>query len=99
MNTISKQSRIRRLTAGLTVAGALTAIPVALIAIPASAATPDDPAAIAPISAPDWNNGHGGRPHDGDHHRRDGDRRDGGPRNDNPLPGPGVLPSTGSFGG
>lgn len=82
------------MTARLTVAGALTAIPVALIAIPASAATPDDPAAIAPISAPDWKNGHGGRPHDGDHHRRDG-----GPRNNNPLPGPGVLPPTGSFGG
>ncbi|AYF74700.1 hypothetical protein D7D52_13420 [Nocardia yunnanensis] len=95
----------RRLALRLAAAGALAAIPLAVIALPANAATPEDnaPVAAQPIDG-QWHHHH--HHHDGDGWNGNGDNDNGwngnGWDNNAPapaLPGlPGVpLPSTGSF--
>ncbi|MGV9663082.1 hypothetical protein ACWDUL_19210 [Nocardia niigatensis] len=103
----------RRLALRLAAAGALAAIPLAVVAIPSNAATPDD--GNAPVVAQQIDD-HGPWDHDRDHHRHDhdGDWNDGdngwnnngwnnndnggnGWNNNTPAPAP-WMPPTGSFG-
>ncbi|MET8428308.1 MULTISPECIES: hypothetical protein [unclassified Nocardia] len=100
-------SRLRRVTARIAVAGALAAVPVAALAIPASAATTDSGIpVVSQIADPDWNHDRGGdnqdrhdRPGDQDRHDRPGDQ-DRGPDQPQPQPEPQAQPQppTGSFG-
>ncbi|WP_040816265.1 hypothetical protein [Nocardia concava] len=107
MNTSSKNpSRLRRLSARVAIASALVTVPLAALAIPASAATADSGVpVVSQIADPDWNQNHGddqGRPGDRDHRDQPGDRdhrdqpgdrdHDHGP--DQPQPQP--FPPTGS---
>ncbi|WP_152979261.1 hypothetical protein, partial [Nocardia seriolae] len=102
-NSSTTPSRMRRLTARVAVAGALAAVPLAALAIPASAATTDNGApAVSQIADPDWNHGRGdqdrGDRAGGNHDRGDQDRahpgdRDQGP--DQPRQQPFPLPPTG----
>ncbi|MFE5287985.1 hypothetical protein ACFRAQ_23705 [Nocardia sp. NPDC056611] len=101
----------RRLALRLAAAGFLAAIPLAVVALPANAATPAD--TTAPVVAQQiddngpWDHDHDrdhDRDRDRDHHDRDhdgdwnrnGDWNNNGWNND-PAPAP-ALPPTGSFG-
>lgn len=84
-------SRIRRLSMRIAVAGALVAVPLAALAIPASADSTGISVA-SQVSDQDWN--HDGNGDNRDRHDRHGNR---GPEHPQPQPQPG-LPSTGSFG-
>ncbi|GAB2534391.1 hypothetical protein [Nocardia heshunensis] len=101
MNSSSQTpSRMRRMTVRLAVAGALTVVPLAALAIPATAATPDNGVpVVTQIADPDWNHDRGGDDHRGDQDHRDhpGDH-DRGPDQQQPDQQPAPLPSTGSFG-
>ncbi|MFE3191570.1 hypothetical protein ACFXHA_21350 [Nocardia sp. NPDC059240] len=99
----------RRFALRLAAAGALAAIPLAVIALPANAATPDDsstPVVAQQIDDHDWDHHHR---HDHDHDGWNGGNGwngngwnnngggDNGWDNNTPAPAP-WLPSTGSFG-
>ncbi|MFF0633937.1 hypothetical protein ACFYTS_15685 [Nocardia sp. NPDC004151] len=93
----------RRLALRLAAAGFLAAIPLAVVALPANAATPAD--TTAPVVAQQiddngpWDHAHDrDRDRDRDRHDRDhdGDWNNNG-WNNNPAPAP-ALPPTGSFG-
>ncbi|MFE3257753.1 hypothetical protein ACFXPS_20290 [Nocardia sp. NPDC059091] len=109
MSTIKPR---RRLALRLAAAGALAAIPLAVVALPANAATPDD--AATPVVAQQIDD-HGPWDHDRDHHHdhdndggwNNGDNgwNNGGWNNNgdngwnnNQAPAPAWLPPTGSFG-
>ncbi|MVU79811.1 hypothetical protein GPX89_21520 [Nocardia sp. ET3-3] len=102
MSAITKPRR--RLALRLAAAGALAAIPLAVVALPANAATPDDSG--SPVVAQQVDD-HGPWDNDRDHHDRDRHRHDNdndwngnnGWDNNNPPPAPAPwLPPTGSFG-
>ncbi|MFE2995830.1 hypothetical protein ACFXG4_12550 [Nocardia sp. NPDC059246] len=77
MSTIKPR---RRLALRLAAAGALAAIPLAVVALPANAATPDDAATPAVAQQID---DHGPWDHDRDHHRHDHDNDGGWNNGDN----------------
>ncbi|MFF2553533.1 hypothetical protein ACFVUS_21215 [Nocardia sp. NPDC058058] len=100
-----KKSR-RRMALRVAAAGVLAAVPLALVALPAtaSAATPDNTVAVAQqVDQPGWNGGDNDRDH---HHRGnrgdhpgDHDWNQGGQPGDNtPPPAPWQPPATGSAG-
>ncbi|MRH86259.1 hypothetical protein GFY24_02045 [Nocardia sp. SYP-A9097] len=80
----------------LAAAGALAAITLALVALPANAATPDTPAAIQ-IDQPGWDQNQDRDHHDRDHRNDRGDH-DHDRQPDNNQPPAWTPPSTGSFG-
>lgn len=101
MNSSSKNpSRLRRLSARVAIAGALVTVPLAALAIPASAATADTGIpVVSQIADPDWNQPHGddqGRPGDRDHRDQPGDRDHRDQPGDRDPDQPQPLPPTGS---
>ncbi|MGF6881808.1 hypothetical protein ABIA39_002406 [Nocardia sp. GAS34] len=94
----TKTSRTRRIVSRVAVAGAIAAVPVAAIAVPAFADTPSATQIDWNNQGPNWNNNQGW------HHDHDRDHDHGGQWQQNPGPqfpgfqGGGFMPSTGSAG-
>ncbi|MFI1915854.1 hypothetical protein [Nocardia sp. NPDC020380] len=99
----------RRLALRIAAAGALAAVPLAFVAIPATAATPDNTSAPAPVAtqpaaAPtqatlvDWNDHHDWHHHDHDGGWNNNGGDNGGGWNNPGGPLQGLLPDTGSAG-
>ncbi|MEV6068312.1 hypothetical protein AB0L82_17310 [Nocardia sp. NPDC052001] len=93
----------RRMALRIAAAGVLAAVPLALVALPATAATPDTPTAVQVDQNWPGQNNDGDRDH---HHRGNrgdhpGDRdwnRGGQPGDNTPPPAPWQPPATGSAG-
>lgn len=98
---VAPKSRNRRLALRVAAAGFLAAVPLTILALPAtaSAATPDG-VTVQQIDQPDWqnNNDHDRDNHDRDRGDHDRDRGNHDNDNNNPQPAPWQPPSTGSFG-
>ncbi len=80
--------RTRKLATRIAVVGALTVVPLAAVAVPAFAATGENPSAVA-VDRPGQGDPNGHHHRHRHHHRPDQDNP--------PAPAP-QLPSTGSFG-
>ncbi|MGW4241921.1 hypothetical protein [Nocardia sp. NPDC004722] len=91
----------RRFALRLAAAGALAAIPLAVVALPANAATSDDsnaPVVAQQIDDHDWDHHHHRHDHDGwNGNGWNGNGDNNGWDNNTPAPAP-WLPDTGSFG-